>query len=109
LSWDSYNEGNTLQAAVENYRIRFGFYPKAVLADPIYRTRDNLRYCKEKGIRLSGPQLGQPSTDQQTQKQKKITKADAAARNAVEGKFGEGKRSYGRWLKKVRSSSVIPI
>jgi len=68
LSWDNYNEGNTLQAAVENYRARFGFYPKAVLADQIYRTRENLRYCKENGIRLSGPQLGRPSTDQQEQK-----------------------------------------
>lgn len=93
LSWDSYNEGQTLQSAVERYRARFGYYPKAVLADQIYRTRDNLRYCKEKGIRLSGPQLGRPSADQQ--EQKKIAKADAAARNAVEGKFGEGKRCYG--------------
>lgn len=57
LSWDSYNEGQTLQDAVERYRARFGYYPKAVLADQIYRTRDNLRFCKE-GIRLSGPQLG---------------------------------------------------
>jgi IS5 family transposase len=32
-SWDNYNEGSTLQAAVENYRARYGFYPKAVLAD----------------------------------------------------------------------------
>lgn len=93
LSWDNYNEGITLQASVEAYRVRFGFYPKAVLADQIYRTRENLRYCKEKGIRLSGPQLGRPSVDQQ--EQKRIAKADASARNAVEGKFGEGKRSYG--------------
>jgi len=94
LSWDSFNEGQTLQAAVERYRARFGYYPKAVLADQIYRTRDNLRFCKEKGIRLSGPQLGRPSSADQ-QEQKKIAKADAVARNAVEGKFGEGKRSYG--------------
>lgn len=78
---------------MERYRARFGTYPKAVLADQIYRTRDNLRFCKEKGIRLSGPQLGRPSADQQ--EQKKIAKADTTARNAVEGKFGEGKRSYG--------------
>jgi len=93
LSWDSYNEGQTLQDAVERYRARFGYYPKAVLADQIYRTRDNLRYCKEKGIRLSGSALGRPAADQQ--EQKRLAKADAAARNAVEGKFGEGKRSYG--------------
>jgi hypothetical protein len=78
---------------VERYRDRFGYYPKAVLADQIYRTRENLRFCKERGIRLSGPQLGRPSADQQ--EQKKIAKADAAARNAVEGKFDEVKRCYG--------------
>jgi len=95
LSWDSYNEGQTLKDAVERYRVRFGYYPKAVLADQIYRTRENLRYCKEKGIRLSGPRLGRPSATADSQEHKKIAKADAAARNAVEGKFGEGKRSYG--------------
>jgi IS5 family transposase len=93
LSWDNYNEGITLQASVETYRTRFGFYPKAVLADQIYRTRDNLRFCKENGIRLSGPRLGRPSAEQQ--EQKRIARADASARNAVEGKFGEAKRSYG--------------
>jgi hypothetical protein len=93
LSWDSYNEGVTLQASVEAYHSRFGFYPKAVLADQIYRTRENLRYCKDKGIRLSGPRLGRPAVDQQ--EQKRIARADASTRNAVEGKFGEAKRSYG--------------
>ncbi|MGG4032650.1 hypothetical protein ABEV74_02925 [Paenibacillus cisolokensis] len=45
LSWESFNEGQTLQNAVERYRAKFGYYPKTVLADQIYRTRDNLRYC----------------------------------------------------------------
>jgi hypothetical protein len=63
----------------------FGFYPKAVLAEQIYRTRENLRYCKEKGIRLSGGRTGCPSTDQQ--EQKRIATVDASARNAIEGKF----------------------
>ncbi|MBN2979768.1 transposase, partial [Cohnella algarum] len=72
---------------------RFGYYPKAVLADQIYRTRTTCASARRR-IRLSGPQLGRPSSADQ-QEQKKIAKADAAARNAVEGKFGEGKRSYG--------------
>ncbi|MFC5653727.1 hypothetical protein ACFPYJ_32360 [Paenibacillus solisilvae] len=33
--WINYNEGITLQASVEAYRARFGFYPKSVLADQI--------------------------------------------------------------------------
>ena len=33
-------------------------YPESVHADQIYRTLKNRRYCKEKGIRFSGPSLG---------------------------------------------------
>jgi IS5 family transposase len=44
LSWDSFNESCDLQQAVENYKERFGFYPEAVLADQIYRSRDNRSY-----------------------------------------------------------------
>ena len=39
---------------------REGHYPSRILADKIYRNRENLSYCKEHGIRLSGPALGQP-------------------------------------------------
>jgi transposase, IS5 family len=94
MQWDNFNEGITLQDSVEAYRQRFGYYPEAVLADQIYRNRDNLRYCKERGIRLSGPQLGRPSKKEQAE-QKKQARHDASERNAVEGKFGEGKRCYG--------------
>ena len=97
LSWDSFNEGITLIESLENYKERFGYYPEAVLADRIYRNRDNLRYCKEHGIRLSGPRLGRPpkNRDSQMRKQEYL---DTKERNAVEGKFGEGKRRYGLGL-----------
>jgi len=112
LQWDNYNEGVTLQNAVETYYKRFGYYPEAVLADKIYRTRDNLRYCKEHGIRLSGPRLGRPSKKEQTE-QKQKARQDAAERNAIEGKFGEGKRRYGLGLIRVRlqqtSETVIAL
>ncbi|UJF31652.1 IS5 family transposase [Paenibacillus hexagrammi] len=91
--WDNFNEGLTLKASVEAYYKRFGFYPEAVLADQIYRNRENLRYCKGLGIRLSGPQLGRPSANQE--EAKRLSKVDASERNAIEGKFGEGKRCYG--------------
>ncbi len=97
LNWDSFHEGHTLQAAVEAYRERYGYYPEAVLADKAYRNRENLRYCKERGIRLSGPPLGRPSKTEQVE-QRKIERQDAVERNAVEGKFGEGKRLYGLGL-----------
>jgi IS5 family transposase len=47
-------------------------------------------------IRLSGPPLGRPPKDQIVLKsQLKQERADAKIRNAIEGKFGEGKRFYG--------------
>ena len=101
LNWDSFHEGHTLQAAVEAYRERYGYYPEAVLADKAYRNRENLRYCKERGIRLSGPPLGRPSKTEQVE-QRKIERQDAVERNAVEGKFGEGKRLYGLGLIRAR-------
>ena len=60
LSWDAFNESGGFIEEVESYRKRFGFYPVSVHADEIYRTRANRRYCKEKGIRLSGKPLGRP-------------------------------------------------
>ncbi|KJS11263.1 MAG: transposase, partial [Peptococcaceae bacterium BRH_c8a] len=96
LSWDAFNEGNTLIASVECYNQRYGFYPEAVQADKIYRNKDNLRYCAERGIRLSGPRLGRPPADKTLQKElRQLERQDAGERNAVEGKFGEGKRRYG--------------
>ena len=96
LSWDPYNEAGTLVESVERYKTRNGCYPEAILADRIYRNRDNLAFCKEHGIRLSGPKLGRPpAKDLMKKDEKRIERQDASERNAVEGKFGEGKRKYG--------------
>ena len=54
-SFDAYHEAGNLQDIVERFRAREGRYPKRILADKIYRNRENLNYCKEHGIRLSGP------------------------------------------------------
>ena len=97
ISWDNFNEGITLIESVERFKERFGYYPKVVLADKIYRNRDNLKYCKKHGIRLSGPRLGRPPKvrDPQIRRQEY---EDAKARNAVEGEIGVGKRRYGLGL-----------
>lgn len=101
LDFDSYNEGILLQEAVEQYFRRFGFFPEAVLADSIFRNRENLAWLKLRGIRMSGPKLGRkpkvvnPET-------KKIERADNGERNAVEGSYGVGKRKYGLDLIKAK-------
>lgn len=95
LSWDAYNEAGTLIESVERYKERHGYYPEAVLADQIYRNRENMAFCKANSIRLSGPRLGRPAANAQLQKaEKALERLDARMRNAVEGKFGEGKRKY---------------
>ena len=89
---------------------RFEFYPEAILADKIYRTRENLRYCKEHGIRLSGPKLGRPLKHLDPE-ERKLERQDMGERNAVEGKFGEAKQNYGLGLirARLRQTSEIVI
>ncbi|MGG2201707.1 transposase, partial [Paenibacillus validus] len=109
LSWDNFNESITLKSAVEAYVERHGCYPEAILADQIYRNRENLRYCKEHGIRLSGPSLGRPKKEDD--RDQTLAKKDASCRNAIEGKFGEAKRSYGlgRIRARLRETSETVI
>src|SRR5699024_9743376 len=96
----------------ERYKRRFGHYPEAILADQTHRTRKNRAYCKEKGIRLSGPVLGRPSKEKE-RIQRLLAKLDAAERNEIEGKFGEGKHHYGMGLISARlpetSETVIAM
>ena len=81
---------------IERFRTRTGHYPASVHADQIYRTRDNLKWCKQQGIRLSGPPLGRPSLDETQQALlRQQARDDESVRVAVEGKFGQGKRRFG--------------
>lgn len=87
LSWEAYNEGKLLQHSVLSYRQRLGYYPKEVLADKIYCNRENRKWLKERGIKLSARPLGRPSAVADH-----IRPGD---RNPIEGKFGQGKLAYG--------------
>ncbi|WNZ28066.1 IS5 family transposase (plasmid) [Leptolyngbya sp. NK1-12] len=93
LDWNNFNESTQLPEQIERFKQRFGHYPASVHADQIYRTRANLQYCRERGIRLSGKPLGRPKQSEQADIQKQA-QADAAIRNQVEGKFGVGKRRF---------------
>lgn len=96
LDFEAYNEAGDFFRIVEGYRRRYGRYPERILADRIYRNRDTLAYCKEYGIRLTGPALGRPPKDATVSKKAKQQEyQDICDRNAVEGKFGTGKTAYG--------------
>ena len=98
------------------YKRRFGVYPESVHSDRIYRTRDNLRFCKKHGIRLSGPRLGRPpkiTPENKDQLREAVLQArqDELDRIPIEGKFGQGKRRFGlkRLMTKLASTSETAI
>ena len=93
ISFEAYNESTCLIEAIERFRERTGYYPERVLADQIYRTRENRSYCKEHGIRLSGPKLGRPSATAKASKKQEYQ--DNTDRIEVERTFSLSKRCYG--------------
>ena len=116
ISWESYNESGDLPSQIEGYRKRFGCYPQSVHADQIYRTRANRRYCKDRGIRLSGPALGGggkaiESSELESKSRRQVAYQDEIDRIAIEGKFGQGKRrfSLGHIMTKLADTSETAI
>lgn len=93
FSFEAYNESDVLTDAAERYKVRNGHYPERILADKIYRNRANLSFCREHGIRLSGPALGRPKKNNKSDK--KAEYIDNADRVEVERAFSLAKRSYG--------------
>jgi hypothetical protein len=96
LSWDNYNEAVDLRQQIERYRARHGYYPASLHADRVYRNRENRMYCKDRGIRLSGPALGRPTKDRARSRclQQRQQRLDERVRVEIEGKFGVSKRKY---------------
>jgi len=92
-SFEAYNESTNLIAVIERYRERTGMYPERVLADKIYRNRVNLAFCREKGIRLSGPALGRPKKNDKPDRKQDYK--DICERVEVERKFSLAKLKCG--------------
>jgi hypothetical protein len=112
LRWEAFNEGGTLQASIARYKAATGHYPTRILADKVFRTRDNLSFCKQHGIRLNGPALGRPPKDKALYREQcRQEKAEAGERNAIECTFGVGKRRYslGCITTKLQHTSEVAI
>ncbi|WP_419610524.1 hypothetical protein [Thiolapillus sp.] len=60
IRWDAFHEGKDLVSQVEAYKVRHGYYPEVVLADPAYGSRANRRYLKQHGIRFGGNRWDAP-------------------------------------------------
>jgi len=112
LCWDAFNEGGTLQDSAERFKADTGHYPARILADKLFRTRDNLAYCKIHGIRLSGPKLGRPPKDKELyRKQCRMEREESGERSAIECFFGVAKRRYslGCIMTRLKHTSEVEI
>jgi len=99
LRWDAFHEGRDLKGQVEAYRERHGVYPKVVMGDPAYGSRDNRHYLKAHGIRFAGKPLGRPKkvTEENRETLKRLKaqrREEYLQRIPIEGKFGQGKNGY---------------
>jgi hypothetical protein len=110
IDWDNFNESGDFKAQVEAFKEATGVYPESVHVERIYRTRSNRAFCKERGIRISGPPLGRPPANI-SQEKKKQALEDERVRNAIEGKFGVSKRrfSLNRVMTKLPNTSQTAI
>jgi hypothetical protein len=112
LCWDAFNEGGTLQDSVERFKAVTDCYPDRILADKLFRTRDNLQYCKDHGIHLNGPKLGRPPKDIAIYREQcRQEREESSERNAIECTFGVGKRRYslGHITMKLQHTSEVAI
>ena len=75
-------------STIEQYKQRFGYYPKQVLADKIYCNRENRRQLKELHIELRAKPLVRPKAVAENH-------VSPGERNPIEGKFGQAKTAYG--------------
>ena len=109
ISWDAHNECKDLIGIINDYYQKYKRYPAAVMADQIYRTKENIEYCTTHGIRLSGRRLGKPKEEDAATKEQAYK--DNGIRNAIEGKFGNVKTSYGldRVMAKLKETSETSI
>lgn len=104
-SFDAYNESAKLRDAAERFREREGHYPSRILADKIYRNRENLRYCKERHIRLAGPALGRPKKGEIRDHRQDYV--DECERVEVERRFSLAKRKCGLGLISTKLEQTI--
>lgn len=79
----AFNESKDFEATLDHYFDLHGHYPDEVLADTLYRNRDNRKLCKDLGITLCGPKLGAKSKHIDAKKRRQDTDAENR-RGAIE-------------------------
>jgi transposase, IS5 family len=80
---------------VKRYKTLTGHYPELVQVDKIYLNRANRAWLKDRNFRHTGEPLGRkPEKTVKSYYMKRKERREAAERNQIEGKFGQGKNGY---------------
>jgi len=108
ISFEPYNENTIFTNVMNRYKERTRHYPKRVLVEQIYRTRDNRNFCREHSITMSGPKLGRPGRNRKNNKEEYQDNTDCIE---IERFFSTGKRCNGADLimSKLEETSLCSI
>ncbi|ULQ48787.1 IS5 family transposase [Liquorilactobacillus nagelii] len=112
VDFNAFNESTDFQTVIERYHHLNGYYPDEVLADKLYRNRENIAFAKEHGIKIIGPKLGRKP---KYIDQKERRAANAAARDAenrrgkIERHFSFIKHKCGLGLVRAKTAATIAV
>ena len=101
LDWNNFNESKHLDLTSRNISISAGVTIRhRCMSIKSIAPKKTGNWCKEKGIRLSGPKLGRPlkntpQNKEQILQNKALARQDEIDRIPIEGKFGQSKRRFG--------------
>ncbi len=101
-------ESKDFEATLDHYFDLHGHYPDEVLADTLYRNRDNRKLCKDLGITLCGPKLGAKPKHIDAKKRRQDTDAENR-RGAIERRFAFLKGSVGLDLVNTRTAESLAV
>ena len=93
-SYQAFNEIAELKATLDHYQDVHGYHPDIALADTLYRTKENITWCKKHHIALNGPRLGRKHKHIDPQKRYDDQKAKNR-RGAIEREFAFIKAKMG--------------
>lgn len=93
---------------MDHYFDLHGHYPDEVLADTLYRNRDNRKLCKDLGIIICGPKLGAKPKHVDAKKRRQDTDSENR-RGAIERRFAFLKGSVGLDLVNTRTAESLAV
>ncbi len=108
FEFSAFNESKDFEATLDHYFDLHGHYPDEVLADTLYRNRDNRKLCKDLGIIICGPKLGAKPKHVDAKKRRQDTDAENR-RGAIERRFAFLKGSVGLDLVNTRTAESLAV